>query len=62
MLARMQSYSNVSWIPADPAAITSLAKRMGMRKPEGPNLLRRYHSRTERVRGIYSKVLERLRR
>lgn len=58
--ARMDGDSNVSSIPARIDALYPLGKRIDLAAPAGEHLLELFGGTTDRVRAIYSRVMERL--
>ena len=59
-LVRLDADSSISWISAEPVVMNPVGTRMGFGAAPGGRLLAQYREVTERVRAIYTAVLERL--
>ncbi len=60
IMARMESDSNINWIPKNPELLNALGRSLRMPAPPGRNLLRDYKQTTKQIRAIYRKTLRRL--
>lgn len=60
MFVRMETDTNASSASIDPLKLDVLGRRLHMSDPAGENLLNTYRHTTERVRGIYKAVIDRL--
>ncbi len=59
-LVRLDADSNISWVAPDPVAMNAIGTRMGFGDAPGGRLLAQYREVTERVRSIYTAVVDRL--
>ena len=59
-LVRLDADSSVSWISRDPVVMNAIGSRMRLGDARGGRLLAQYRDVTERVRAIYTAVIERL--
>jgi len=61
LMARMESDTNVSWISSESSAVDALAVRMGFARPDaGEKLLEKYRETAASIRGLYTRVKERI--
>jgi glutamate-ammonia-ligase adenylyltransferase len=61
LMARMESDTNVSWISSESSAVDALAVRMGFARPDaGEKLLEKYRETAASIRGLYTRVMERI--
>ncbi len=60
LVVRLAADAPVGWFSTDPAQLELMGRRLGLPPPAGDHLLKRYREVTTEVRGIYSRVLQRL--